>query len=85
MNDQERAAITVVCKIIQDAGQPVSRLEITRAIKHKRVMDLSYILGLMLKEKIIIAKQDSTENSTLVLRYAFAKNFDFDKWKQTGN
>jgi hypothetical protein len=85
MNDQERAAIAIVCKIIQDAGQPVSRLEITRAIKHKRVMDLSYILGLMLKEKIIIAKQDSTENSTLVLRYVFAKGFDFDKWKESGN
>jgi hypothetical protein len=80
MEESDKSAIAVICQVLQDAGESLSRTEIRRAIENRHVLDLPRTLEIMLGEGILVSEQGKTDHSTVVLRYQLAEDFDADRW-----
>lgn len=71
-------AMRLICRTIRATGEPMSRLELARAIEPDTIFDLRGVLEEMMKWGMLMTHVTSTQNQTVVLRYALVPGTDCD-------
>lgn len=62
----------LVCQAICEAGRPLSRMEIAKAIEPRTVPNLKDILEGMLRSGTLVSYMSAGEHNTAIVRYQIA-------------
>jgi hypothetical protein len=76
MDETTQNNSTLILQTLCAANQPLSRLEIARAIEPTVIPDLRGLLEDMLKSGTLTSTMSATENETAVVRYMVGKDVD---------
>lgn len=75
----ERIMMRRICSILQEADEPLSRLDISRALEPDVVAELRLYIEKMLKLGILRIKMMGAAGTTTVNRYELAEGVDCSK------